>query len=87
MQEGAKSEQREGESEKQKGGWEEFGELEGNVNLRKAAWREKLFSSLSPTPSLPVPAVNQSNWSASDKRPPYPLHPTAESISTIQPIN
>ncbi|KAK5909841.1 hypothetical protein CesoFtcFv8_003734 [Champsocephalus esox] len=58
-------EKRESESrsgrKKQRGGREEFGEVEENVNLRKAAGREKLFSSLSPTPSLPVPAVNQSS--------------------------
>lgn len=39
----------------------EFGEVEENVNLRKAAGREKLFFSLSPTPSLPVPAVNKNS--------------------------
>lgn len=36
---------------------EEFGEVEQNFNLRKAAQREKLFSPLDSLLSLPVPAA------------------------------
>lgn len=61
-------------------GWEEFGEVEENANLRKAGERGKLSSPLSPTLSLPVPAVNQSSWSASDKGPPL-------TATNNQPIN
>lgn len=68
---------REGKKREQKyrGGREEFEEVERHVNLGKAAQREKLLSALSPTPSLPVPAVNHRFSRASHKRRPSFLQP------------